>query len=56
MSTQVTMKTSMGEITIELNEDKAPITVKNFLQYVDSEFYNGTVFHMFKINQDFQFF
>ena len=39
------MKTSMGEITIELNEDKAPITVKNFLQYVDSEFYNGTVFH-----------
>ena len=45
MSTQVTMKTSMGEITIELNEDKAPITVKNFLQYVDSEFYNGTVFH-----------
>ncbi len=39
------MKTSMGEITIELNEEKAPITVKNFLQYVDSEFYNGTVFH-----------
>jgi peptidyl-prolyl cis-trans isomerase B (cyclophilin B) len=39
------METSMGSITIELNEDKAPITVKNFLGYVDDGFYNGTIFH-----------
>jgi peptidyl-prolyl cis-trans isomerase B (cyclophilin B) len=39
------METSMGSIAIELNEDKAPITVKNFLGYVDDGFYNGTIFH-----------
>jgi cyclophilin family peptidyl-prolyl cis-trans isomerase len=41
----VVMETSMGNITIELNQDKAPITVKNFLQYVESGFYKGTIFH-----------
>ncbi len=41
----VTLKTSMGEITLELFEDKAPITVKNFLKYVDDGFYKGTIFH-----------
>jgi cyclophilin family peptidyl-prolyl cis-trans isomerase len=41
----VTMKTSLGTITIELFEDKAPITVKNFLAYVDAKHYDGTVFH-----------
>jgi cyclophilin family peptidyl-prolyl cis-trans isomerase len=41
----VLMKTSMGDIKIELYADKAPITVKNFLDYVDSKFYSGTVFH-----------
>jgi peptidyl-prolyl cis-trans isomerase B (cyclophilin B) len=41
----VIMDTSMGTITIELNEDKAPITVQNFLAYVDEGFYNGTIFH-----------
>jgi cyclophilin family peptidyl-prolyl cis-trans isomerase len=41
----VVMKTSKGTIKIELNEDKAPTTVKNFLQYVDDKFYDGTVFH-----------
>lgn len=41
----VVMKTSMGTIKIELFEDKAPITVKNFLGYVDDKFYDGTVFH-----------
>ena len=41
----VVMETSMGTIKIELFEDKAPITVKNFLGYVDDKFYDGTVFH-----------
>jgi peptidyl-prolyl cis-trans isomerase B (cyclophilin B) len=35
----------MGKIKVELFEDKAPITVKNFLGYVDDKFYDGTVFH-----------
>jgi peptidyl-prolyl cis-trans isomerase A (cyclophilin A) len=41
----VVMKTSMGTIKIELFEDKAPISVKNFLSYVDEKYFNGTVFH-----------
>lgn len=41
----VVMETSMGAITIELFQDQAPITVENFLQYVDDGFYAGTVFH-----------
>ena len=41
----VVMETSMGDITIELNAAKAPITVKNFLGYVDDGFYDGTIFH-----------
>jgi len=45
MSTQVRMSTSHGDIVLELDDDKAPETVKNFLEYVDSGFYNGTVFH-----------
>ena len=39
------LKTSKGEITIELDEKAAPITVKNFLSYVEDGFYDGTVFH-----------
>ena len=41
----VVMKTSEGPIRIELFADKAPITVKNFLQYVDEGYYDGTIFH-----------
>ena len=41
----VVMDTSFGKVTIELYEDKAPLTVKNFLQYVDDKFYDGMVFH-----------
>jgi peptidyl-prolyl cis-trans isomerase A (cyclophilin A) len=41
----VTMKTSLGDVQIELDADKAPITVENFLAYVDDGFYDGTVFH-----------
>jgi cyclophilin family peptidyl-prolyl cis-trans isomerase len=42
---RVTIKTSEGDITVQLFADKAPITVANFLEYVDSGFYNGTIFH-----------
>lgn len=42
---QVVMKTSLGDVTIELYPDKAPITVKNFLEYVDAKYYDGTIFH-----------
>ena len=42
---KVLMKTSMGDITIELYPDKAPITVENFLSYVDEKKYDGTIFH-----------
>jgi peptidyl-prolyl cis-trans isomerase B (cyclophilin B) len=41
----VLMKTSKGDIKIELWADKAPQTVKNFLAYVDDKFYDGTIFH-----------
>jgi len=41
----VIMDTSHGKIAIELFADKAPITVKNFLQYTDDKHYDGTIFH-----------
>jgi len=41
----VKLVTNFGEITIELDEAKAPVTVENFLQYVRDGHYNGTVFH-----------
>jgi peptidyl-prolyl cis-trans isomerase B (cyclophilin B) len=41
----VKLLTNFGEITIELNTEKAPITTANFLQYVDKGFYDGTIFH-----------
>lgn len=41
----VTFETSLGEIVIELYPNEAPITVANFLQYVDDGFYTGTIFH-----------
>ena len=41
----VEFKTSMGDFTVELNPEKAPKTVDNFLAYVKSGFYNGTIFH-----------
>jgi cyclophilin family peptidyl-prolyl cis-trans isomerase len=41
----VVMETSKGTIEIELNAEKAPITVKNFLRYVDDKFYDKTIFH-----------
>ena len=41
----VLVKTSMGSFKIELFQKEAPITVKNFLNYVDKKFYDGTTFH-----------
>ncbi|UNT64520.1 peptidyl-prolyl cis-trans isomerase [Acinetobacter towneri] len=41
----IEMKTSMGNIEIELFNDKAPISAKNFENYAKSNFYNGTIFH-----------
>ncbi len=41
----VKLTTNFGEITLELDADKAPVTVANFLEYVNSGFYNNTVFH-----------
>jgi peptidyl-prolyl cis-trans isomerase B (cyclophilin B) len=41
----VKLHTNLGEIVIELDAEKAPITVANFLQYVESGFYNNTIFH-----------
>ena len=42
---RVTLNTSQGEIVIELNQEQAPATTANFLEYVDAGFYDGTVFH-----------
>lgn len=41
----VVMETSVGRVRLELFPDKAPITVKNFLGYVNDKFYDGTLFH-----------
>ena len=41
----VLLETNHGDITIELNEEKAPITVKNFISYVEKKFYDNTIFH-----------
>ncbi len=44
-NTKVNMKTNFGSIIIELNDEKAPKTVANFLRYVREGFYEGTIFH-----------
>ncbi len=41
----VKLETNKGTITLQLDAEKAPVTVKNFLEYVNSGFYNGTIFH-----------
>jgi len=43
--TMVKLHTSKGVITLQLDAEKAPVTVKNFLEYVNSGFYSGTIFH-----------
>ncbi len=47
----VVLDTSMGTITIELDREKAPITVENFLKYVDGGFYDNMIFH--RVIRDF---
>lgn len=42
---RVRMQTSMGDVVIELDTDKAPVTAENFLQYVRDGFYDNTIFH-----------
>ncbi|HEX4944922.1 MAG TPA: peptidylprolyl isomerase [Usitatibacteraceae bacterium] len=42
---KVKLTTSMGAITVELNKEKAPVSAENFVKYVESGHYNGTVFH-----------
>jgi cyclophilin family peptidyl-prolyl cis-trans isomerase len=41
----ITIKTSLGDITLELNAEKAPLSVANFLQYAKDGHYDGTIFH-----------
>lgn len=42
---KVKIQTTLGDIVIELNEEAAPVTTKNFLRYAEEGFYNGTIFH-----------
>lgn len=48
---KVLLETSQGNVTLELNQEKAPLTVKNFISYVEKKFYDNTVFH--RIIDDF---
>ena len=50
-STRIVMDTSMGVIELDLNAEKAPLTVANFLRYVDSKQFDGTLFH--RVIEDF---
>ena len=43
--TKVKLTTNLGEIIIQLNAEKAPVSSANFLTYVNEGFYNGTIFH-----------
>ena len=47
---KVVLDTSKGKIVIELFADKAPVTVQNFLAYVDAKFYDDTIFHRVILN------
>jgi cyclophilin family peptidyl-prolyl cis-trans isomerase len=47
----VVLQTSHGDIKLELYEDKAPVSVKNFLEYVETGHYDGTIFH--RVIKDF---
>jgi len=49
--TSVIISTSMGDIKVKLNAEKAPITTENFLKYVDKKHYDGTIFH--RVIKDF---
>ena len=51
MHPRVKMETSVGDIVLELDAEKAPITVDNFIKYADAKFYDGTIFH--RVMKDF---
>ncbi len=51
MNPSVKIETNLGDIIVELNAEKAPLTVKNFLSYVEDKFYDGTIFH--RVIKDF---
>jgi len=42
---KIVLNTTLGAVELELNEEKAPLTVKNFANYVKSGHYDGTIFH-----------
>jgi len=44
-SVKVKISTNKGDIVVELNQEKAPVTCENFLKYVNANFYDGTIFH-----------
>ncbi len=44
-TTVVIIHTTLGDVTVELYDDKAPVTVANFLSYVNDDFYDGVIFH-----------
>jgi peptidyl-prolyl cis-trans isomerase A (cyclophilin A) len=48
---QLLMKTNHGDVTIELNREKAPVSVENFISYVNKKHFDGTVFH--RVIEDF---
>jgi peptidyl-prolyl cis-trans isomerase A (cyclophilin A) len=48
---KIRIETSKGDIVVELNPEKAPVTCKNILQYVDDKYYDGTIFH--RVIKDF---
>lgn len=51
LNPRVRMQTTLGDIVLELNTEKAPITVQNFVQYAEDGFYDGTIFH--RVKSDF---
>ncbi len=51
MHPRVKLETSLGDIVIELNAEKAPITTDNFIKYADAKFFDGTIFH--RVMKDF---
>lgn len=48
IQTKVKLTTTLGDIIIQLNTEKAPVSSANFLTYVNEGFYNGTIFHRLK--------
>ena len=45
MSAKVQLHTSLGDVVIQLNGEKAPVSTQNFITYVEEGFYDGTIFH-----------